>query len=280
MPSQIRVICSDRARYRRALCSVSLVAWIAFVPAIPETLAQSSATPRPSATTQLRTPVTIESNAEIKGLEILSTTAISREKARLATDREWLALHAHLKSLGFSPVDNEAAAWSGRLILSETTGRDAAARITAVDYVKNDGKGVQTASLLWREMDDRAVRSAMVFPVGEKDGTRALAGAQVWNVSSTGNVIAAGTSSRCMQKCVEGGNHLVYLDMGANRPKMKVVANCKTSCMTSIALCAAATVLVGAATGGPVALPWAVAIFFGCAALGCAHCLAVCALAC
>lgn len=279
MPSELRALCHGRTHQRVAACLVGLVTLFAATPQMSDTLAQSSASPRPSTTTQLRTPVTIESNAEINSLEILSTSAISREKARLAVDREWLALVAHLKSLGFSPVDDEAAAWSGKLVLSEAGGREAAARVTAVDYVRADGKGVQTASLLWREVGDRIVRSAMVFPVGEKDGTRALAGARVWKVSSTGTVIAAGTSNSCMKDCVEGGRHVVDLDMGAGKPKVRVMGNCKSSCITSIAVCAVATAIVGS-TGGPVTLPWAAAMFFGCAALGCAYCLAVCALAC
>lgn len=193
---------------------------------------------------------------------------------RFGADNGWMALEKEMMGKNFKRINSDKASWGFKGTMLDENGMKHNVVFCAYDYYNPKEKAGQASSMIWRKVDDKVYKAYIVFPAGEKDGAKALANSEEWFADDNGKVQKAHSWNKCFTKCIEGGKHKVKIDgIGS------VTANCKNSCLASVAVCAAATGAIALATGG-LTIPWAVGIFGVCAGVGCGQCLAMCALGC
>jgi hypothetical protein len=214
----------------------------------------------------------------------LTTTALTEKEVtskwqEFASDKGWQALMKEVEGKGFKRIDQSSSGFRGT-IKNPADGKSMEVLFYAYDFYSpaaTRDKSFQTASMIFGNIGGRIYKAYLVFPRGVKDIKTALAESQEWFADDNGKVQKAHSFGSRLGRCIEGGKHVVYIE-GPNGIKMRVTANCKTSCLAAIAVCGGAAAILEVASGGLGTVPL-IGVFFLCAGGGCASCLVMCALA-
>lgn len=195
---------------------------------------------------------------------------------KFSSDAGFKELMKQVNEKGFKRINIPEAAWGFKAKgIDKNSKKEVDLVYCAYDFYnpkakKGEGQG---CSMIWRKVGDEVYKAYLIFPEGEKNMEKALESSQEWFVNDKNKVEKASSWGRCFRRCIQKGNSIVEIK------DVKVRTNCHNSCLGAVAICGAVTAGIAASTAG-MGVPAAIALFFGCAGVGCAPCFAACALGC
>ena len=191
----------------------------------------------------------------------LSAEELKTKFENLSGRADIKVLKTELKGKGFDKLSAGEATYGFTGTFKDSSGKSLAVEFYAFDYYNKTTN--QMGSLIWRNDGKSVYKAYLTFPAGEKDFARAMDESQEMYVDANNKVQKAHSFGKCWKNCV--------------------FKHCKSWCIGSIAICAAATATLAIASAGPTAgigVGASVAIFAGCAGISCGLCFGVCAVGC
>ena len=194
-------------------------------------------------------------------------------------DKGWKELIKKTEEKGFKRIEKSSWGFSGKLT-DPNTKKSEDVMFCAFDFYSpsvKEKKSFQTCSMIWRKVGRDLYKAYIVFPIGESSTEKSFDLAEEWFADAGGKVRKAHSFNKCFRKCTNGGRHNVSVETFFG--KINVKADCKTSCLSGIAVCGGVTAILELATGG-LGTPVLIATFGICAGVACGQCFAICALGC
>jgi hypothetical protein len=229
--------------------------------------------PQPPAVPVLPDPVVEQGKLTTQPL---SSAMLKAQWGQFGKDKGWSALLAKAQAEGFQRI--EAASWGLKGQGTDAQGKTVDVLFCAFDFYSPSARGkksFQTASLIWKQVGTQVYKAYIAFPKGVTDLEAAFASSKEWFAQPNGKVQLAHSWGKNFRKCINGGNHSVSVEVG--NVKIKVKADCKSQCLSAVAVCGGAASILEVASGGLGTVPL-IATFGICAGIACGQCFAMCAL--
>ncbi|MCZ2459551.1 MAG: hypothetical protein LC128_07970 [Chitinophagales bacterium] len=192
-------------------------------------------------------------------------------------DKGWDKLMKEMGRNGFKRVAESSWGFKG-VLKDQKTGKSVDVEFCVFDFYSPKAvsdKNFQTGSMIWRKIGDEVYKAYLIYPKEVSDVEKSLMESVEFYADKNNDIKKANSFGRQFRKCVNGGNHNVLIDTWFG--KMKVKADCKTSCITGIVACGGVTAILELVSGG-LGTPLLLATFGLCAGAACASCLTYCAL--
>ncbi|HTR29666.1 MAG TPA: hypothetical protein VMH27_10375 [Puia sp.] len=201
---------------------------------------------------------------------------------KFTADPGFSALLQDAKSKGFTQIQNDKAMYGYQGTITDGNGKEHEVIFCAYDFYNPKAEKGQGCSMIWKRVDGRLYKAYLIFPEGEKDFSKAMAGAMEWYADEEGKVQRAHSWGSCFLKCVQTDGKAPGIDVDIKNGKVNIggttyTLTCSTSCFVGAIVCTAAAGAVAASGAG---VPFAIGMMAVCAGLTCAPCLTMCAIGC
>ena len=210
---------------------------------------------------------------------VFTEEEMKKQWSSFSNDKGWKELVNETEKKGFKRIERSSWGFKGKLT-DPKSGKSEDVLFCAFDFYSpsaKDQKSFQTCSMIWRKVGKDLYKAYIVFPKGESNREKSFDLAEEWFADANGKVQKAHSFNKCFRKCINGGRHSVSVDTFFG--KINVTADCKTSCLSGIAVCGGVTAILELATGG-LGTPVLIATFGICSGVACGQCFAICALGC